>query len=122
MIGRPLVCSHMDAMVVYDDCACLPEWPGVPVADDEGRIISEALGDKSAILLAHHGVVMLGKSVEEATYLAYHVELAARMQLDAEAAGQIRDVEPAHGLEARRFLRQDAIAGASFDHLARRHG
>ena len=25
--------------------AHLPEWPGVPVADDEGRIISGALGD-----------------------------------------------------------------------------
>lgn len=122
MIDRPLRCSHMDTMVLYDDCAWLPEWPGVPVADEEGRIISEALGDRSAILLAHHGIVTVGKSVEEATYLAYYLELAARMQLDAEAAGEIRDVEPAHGLEARRFLRQDAIVGASFDHLARRHG
>ena len=122
MIGRPLLCSHMDAMVLYDDCAWLPEWPGVPVADEEGRIISQALGDKSAILLAHHGLLTVGGSVEEATYLAYYFELAARMQLDAEAAGRIRDVEPAHGLAARRFLRQDAIVGASFDHLARRHG
>ncbi len=122
MIGRPLLCSHMDAMVLYDDCAWLPEWPGVPVADEEGRIISQALGDKSAILLAHHGLLTVGGSVEEATYLAYYFELAARMQLDAESAGRILDVEPAHGLAARRFLRQDAIVGASFDHLARRHG
>lgn len=121
-IGRPLVCAHMDAMPLYDDCAWLPEWPGVPVADEEGRIISEALGGKSAILLAHHGLLTVGKSVEEATYLAYWFELAARMQLDAEAAGPLRSVEPAHGLEARRFLRQDAVVGASFDHLARRNG
>ena len=121
-IGRPLVCSHMDAMPLYDDCAWLPEWPGVPVADEEGRIISEALGGKSAILLAHHGLLTVGKSVEEATYLAYYFELAARMQLDAEAAGSLRSVPEVHGLEARRFLRQDAIVGASFDHLARRDG
>ena len=122
MIGRPLVCSHMDAMMLYEDCAWLPEWPGVPVADEEGRIISEALGDKSAILLAHHGLLTVGKSVEEATYLAYNFELAARLQLDAEAAGTVLNIEPAHGLEARRFLRQDAIVGATFDRLARRYG
>ncbi len=121
-IGRPLVCAHMDAMPLYDDCAWLPEWPGVPVADEEGRIISEALGGKSAILLAHHGLLTVGKSVEEATYLAYYFELAARMQLDAEAAGTLRSVPEAHGLEARRFLRQDTIVNASFDHLARRDG
>ena len=122
MIGRPLVCSHMDAMPLYDDCAWLPEWPGVPVADEEGRIIAAALGDRSAILLAHHGLLTVGRSVEEATYLAYWFERAARLQLDAEAAGRIRPVPDAHGREARRFLRQDAIVGASFDHLARRHG
>ncbi len=122
MIGRPLVCSHMDAMMLYEDCAWLPEWPGVPVADEEGRIISEALGDRSAILLAHHGLLTVGKSVEEATYLAYNFELAARLQLDAEAAGTVLSIEPAHGLEARRFLRQGAIVGATFDRLARRYG
>jgi len=121
-IGRPLVCAHMDAMPLYGDCAWLPEWPGVPVADEEGRIISGALGGKSAILLAHHGLLTVGKSVEEATYLAYYFELAARMQLDAEAAGTLRSVDQAHGLEARRFLRQDAVVNASFDHLARRDG
>ena len=120
MLDRPLRCANMDAMMLYDDCAWLREWPGVPVADEEGRIISEALGDKSAILLAHHGLLTVGRSVEEATYLAYNFELAARMQLEAEAAGEIRDVDPGHGLEARRFLRQESIVNASFERLARR--
>ena len=44
------------------------------------------------------------------------------MQFDAESVGPVLSVEPAHGLEARRFLRRDAIVGASFDRLARRHG
>jgi len=122
MIARPLVCSHMDSMMLYDDCAWLPQWPGVPVADDEGRIISAALGDKKSILLAHHGLLTTGTSVEEATYLAYFFEQAARMQLDAEAAGAIRPIDPAHGHDARRFLMQEAIVGATFDYLARRFG
>ena len=121
MLDRPLRCANMDAMMLYEDCAWLRDWPGVPVADEEGRIISGALGAKSAILLAHHGLLALGGSVEEATYLAYNFELAAQVQLQAEAAGTIRDVEPGHGLEARRFLRQKSIVDASFERLARRY-
>ena len=63
------------------------EWPGVPVADDEGRIISGALGKEKTILLANHGLLAAGASVEEATYLAVFFERAARMQLRAMAAG-----------------------------------
>src|SRR5262249_41102635 len=38
MIGRPLVLAHMDTAMLYEDVAFLPEWPGVPVADEEDRI------------------------------------------------------------------------------------
>ena len=55
LVGEPLVAAHMDTTMFFDDCAHLPEWPGVPIGDEEGRIILEALGDKRAILLAHHG-------------------------------------------------------------------
>jgi len=120
MTGRPLVVAHMDAMMLYDDCAWLPDWPGVPVADEEGRIISAALGDKQAILLAHHGLLTLGATVEEACYLAYFMERAARLQLDAEALGPIPAVDPAAGHAARGFLRKPEIVGATFDYLARR--
>ena len=42
--------------------AHLPDWPGVPVADDEGRIISGALGSAKTILLANHGLLAAGSS------------------------------------------------------------
>ena len=46
MTGQRLKAAHMDTAMFYDYCAYLAEWPGVPFSDDEGRIISEALGDK----------------------------------------------------------------------------
>ncbi len=120
MIGRPLVVSHMDTAMLYDDVAFLPEWPGVPVADDEGRMISEALGGKRAILLAHHGILAAGRDIAEATYLAVAMELAARLQLDAEAAGAIRPIRPELGRQARDFMRKPAIVGATFAWWARK--
>ena len=40
-IDVPLAIAHMDTTLFQDDCAWLPEWPGTPIGDDEGRIISD---------------------------------------------------------------------------------
>ena len=110
---------HMDSAMLHGT-AHLPEWPGVPVADDEGRIISGALGDAKTILLANHGLLATGGSVEEATYLAVFFERAARMQLRAMAAGGFKEVKPELALEAREFLLQPAIVRGTFAYWARR--
>src|SRR3954469_8903345 len=82
---------HMDSAMLHGT-AHLPEWPGVPVADDEGRIISAALGNAKSILLANHGLLTAGISIEETAYLAVFFERAARMQLRAMAAGGYKEV------------------------------
>lgn len=112
---------HMDSAMLHG-AAHLPEWPGVPVADDEGRIISGALGRAKSILLANHGLLTTGNSVEEATYLAVFFERAARMQLRAMAAGGYKEVKPALAEEARDFLLQPSIVRGTFAYWARRCG
>jgi L-fuculose-phosphate aldolase len=120
MLGRPLVVSHMDAAPLYEDCAFLAKWPGVPVADEEGRIISEALGDSRAILLAHHGMLTVGRDIAEALYVALALERAAEMQLRAESVGPIVPIDPALATEAHDFLLQESIVSLTFDTLVRR--
>ena len=120
MIGQPLTVSHMDTAMFHDDCAFLAEWPGVPFADEEGRIISEAIGDKRSILLAHHGYVTTGASVEEATYLAVFLERAARMQLLAQSAGTVKAIRPKLAQEAHDFLLKPAVVYTTFEAWARR--
>ena len=119
--GKPLRVIHMDSAMLHG-CAHLPEWPGVPVADDEGRIISGALGGAKTILLANHGLLAAGSSVEEATYLAVFLERAARMQLRAMAAGGFREVKPELAAEACAFLLQPSIVRATFAYWSRRCG
>lgn len=117
--GKPLKTIHMDSAMLHGT-AHLPEWPGVPVADDEGRIISAALGGAKTILLANHGLLAAGASVEESAYLAVFFERAARMQVRAMAAGGFKDVKPELAAEARDFLLQDSIVRATFAYWARR--
>ena len=117
--GKPLKTIHMDSAMLHGT-AHLPEWPGVPVADDEGRIISAALGSAKTILLANHGLLTTGNSIEEATYLAVFFERAARMQVRAMAAGGYQEVKPELAEEARAFLLQPSIVRGTFAYWARR--
>jgi L-fuculose-phosphate aldolase len=119
--GKPLKTIHMDSAMLHGT-AHLPDWPGVPVADDEGRIISGALGSAKTILLANHGLLAAGASVEEATYLAVFFERAARMQLMAMAAGGFKEVKPELAEEARDFLLQPSIVRGTFAYWSRRCG
>ena len=117
--SSPLKTIHMDSAMLHGT-AHLAEWPGVPLADAEGRIISAALGEAKTILLANHGLLAAGASIEEATYLAVFFERAARMQLRAMAAGGYREVDPRLAEEARAFLLQPQIVRPTFAYWARR--
>lgn len=116
--GAPLKTIHMDSAMLHGS-AHLADWPGVPVADDEGRIISAALGSAKTLLLANHGLLATGSTVEEASYLAVFFERAARMQLRAMAAGGFKEVKPELAEEARAFLLQPSIVNGTFSYWAR---
>lgn len=122
MIEEPLVVAHMDQTPFFDDCAFLKEWPGLPIADDEGEVISAALGSKRSILLAHHGLLTACTSIEESTYMAVLLEQAAKRQLMAAAAGTIRPVADDLARESHDFLLKPSIVNATFAMYARRVG
>ena len=120
LVGKPLVAAHMDTAMFYEDCAFLAEWPGPPIGDEEGRIIHEALGDKRAILLAHHGQLVAAETIEEAAVLAVFIERAARMQVLAESIGTIKPIEPAIAREAHDYRLKPRAVAATFHYFARR--
>ncbi len=120
MLEVPLQISHMDNCVLYDDVAFLPKWPGVPVGNDEGELIAAALGNKRALLLAHHGLLVACSSIEEACLLALAFERAARMQLLATSVGNIQPIDPVLGREAHDWILRAQRNAAAFAYYARR--
>lgn len=120
MLEQPLVVSHMDNCVLYDDVAFVGNWPGVPVGNEEGELISGALGKKRALMLSHHGLLVAGTTVEEACVLAIAFERAARMQLMAMAAGDIKPIDPALGQEAHDWILRPKRNTIAFEYYARR--
>ena len=115
MTGKELVVAHMDVAMFYKDCAYLPDWPGVPLADEEGRIISKALGDNHSLLLASHGILTTGKNIETATVLAMQFERASRLQLLAESVGTIKPIEDKQAQEAHDFQLSDGVVKGNFN-------
>ncbi|PZX34198.1 Aldolase [Cupriavidus phytorum] len=120
MTGTRLRMAHMDATPFADDCGFLAEWPGLPIADSEGEIIATALGKNRSVLLAHHGFLCATGSIEESAYLSMLIENAAQLQLMAESAGSITELDPDLARESHDFLLRPEIVQASFAMFARR--
>jgi L-fuculose-phosphate aldolase len=120
MIGEELAVAHMDHTMFFGDCAYLPEWPGVPIGDEEGEIISAALGSKRAILLAHHGQLVACANAEEAAVMAVFMERAAKLQILARAIGPIKPIRPELAKEAHDYRLKPKAVGATFHYFARR--
>jgi len=120
MIGEELAVAHMDATPFFEDCAYLSEWPGLPIGDDEGDIIATHLKKKRSILLAHHGLLTAGATIEEAAVMALWLEQAADIQLRARAIGPILPILPERAKESHDFLVKPEITALTFAYFARR--
>jgi ribulose-5-phosphate 4-epimerase/fuculose-1-phosphate aldolase len=76
-----------DACVFYGDHALYDDYTG-PVLDlEEGKRIAHTLGDMKAVILANHGLLTVGHTVDEAAWWFITMERSCEAQLLAEAAG-----------------------------------
>lgn len=119
MLKVPLIISQMDTCGLYKDCAFVSDWPGVPVGNEEGILISKALGNKRAVFLAHHGQLVTGRTIEEACNLAILIERAAKLQLLAMAAGEIKPLPAELAQEAHDWVSTDKRNKVNFAYYAR---
>jgi ribulose-5-phosphate 4-epimerase/fuculose-1-phosphate aldolase len=76
-----------DACAFFEDHALFGDYTGVVLAEDEGRRIAQALAGHKAVILANHGLLTVGGSVEEAAWWFIAMDRCCQAQLLAEAAG-----------------------------------
>lgn len=84
-LGRRLDPISQDACAFYEDQGLLEDFTGVVLEDEEGDRIAEALGGHKAVILRNHGVVTVGRSVDEAAWWFITMESCCHAQLLAEA-------------------------------------
>ena len=85
-LGCKLAPLTQDACAFYGDHAVYEDFGGVVVELDEGARIAAALGPHKAAILANHGLITVGKTVDEAVWWFITMERSCQVQLIAEAA------------------------------------
>jgi len=85
--GKPLDMIQQDICDLYRVLAVDTEYAGLVTAEEEGRQIARALGPKSkAAMLINHGLITVGSTVDEASFLFGLLDRSCEMQLKVEAA------------------------------------
>ena len=93
-LGCPLAPLTQDACAFYEDHAVYEDFGGVVVELDEGARIARALGDHKAAILANHGLITVGRTVDEAIWWFITMERSCQVQMLAEAAAARSGVAP----------------------------
>ena len=87
-LRRPLDPLTQDSCAFYGDHALFDDFTGVVLDHEEGKRIAHALGGCKAAILANHGLLTVGHSVDEAAWWFITMERTCQAQLLAEAAGK----------------------------------
>ena len=85
-LGRTLEPITQDACAFYNDHAVYDAFGGVVVDLDEGERIAAAIGQKKAAILSNHGLITVGKTVDEAVWWFITMERSCQVQLLAQSA------------------------------------
>jgi ribulose-5-phosphate 4-epimerase/fuculose-1-phosphate aldolase len=85
--GRRLDPITQDSCAFYDDHEVFDDFTGVVLDTEEGKRIAHALGGRKAVILRNHGLLTVGRTVDEAAWWFIALERSCQVQLLAEAAG-----------------------------------
>ncbi|HEX3796817.1 MAG TPA: class II aldolase/adducin family protein [Acidimicrobiales bacterium] len=86
-LRRSLDPLTQDACAFYGDHALFDDFTGAVFDLEEGKRIAHALGGNKAAILANHGLLTVGRTVDAAAWWFITMERTCQAQLLAEAAG-----------------------------------
>lgn len=93
-LGIPLAPLTQDACAFYDDHIVHDTYEGVVFGADEGRAIASALGARKAAILANHGHLTVGATVESAVWWFITMERSMQAEILARSVGEPSALAP----------------------------
>jgi ribulose-5-phosphate 4-epimerase/fuculose-1-phosphate aldolase len=93
-LSRPLAPLTNEGCFFFEDHVVHDEPTGVTVEEVKAKAIARGLGPHRAAVLRNHGIVTVGRTVDEAAWWFIAFEQACRIQFLAESAGDPRPAAP----------------------------
>ena len=94
-LHRPLRPITQDACIFFEDHGVYDGYGGVANDVEEGKRIATAVGGSKAAILANHGLITVGQSVDEAVFWFVSMERSCQAELLAMAAGDPQPIDDA---------------------------
>lgn len=91
--GRLQLLTH-DAVLFHDGLGWFEETAELVMSPEMGRAVARALGERRAVILRNHGVLVVGKDVPWAVFAAVTLERALQLQVIAASLGPLRPMSP----------------------------
>ena len=88
---------HNQITIEFEGRVALHDYEGIAADDNlsERERLVRDLGEKPCMILRHHGLLSVGRTVAEAFYWMWYLEQSCRIQLAAQSAGQPLALPPA---------------------------
>ena len=100
-LGRLLDPLTQDSCAFYEDHALFDDYTGVVYETSEGERIAQTLGNRKAVILRNHGLLTVGRTIDEAVWWFITMDRSCQAQLLAEAAGTPIKIAHEHAVTAR---------------------
>jgi ribulose-5-phosphate 4-epimerase/fuculose-1-phosphate aldolase len=109
-MGRLPEITHQAACMFDGALALVDEYEGQILDTDAADWLADRVGDADGVLLVSHGALVIGASVEEATYRSVTFDRMCRLTADALTIGlPTREIAPEHRDDLRAAFRTHAL-------------
>ncbi|KAK7679934.1 hypothetical protein QCA50_017094 [Cerrena zonata] len=85
-LGLPLDMINQDVCIFYKNHSVFTDFGGVAFDPNEGIAIAKSIGNGKGAILQNHGIITVGKTVDETAFLYMLMENSCRCQILANSA------------------------------------
>jgi L-fuculose-phosphate aldolase len=122
-LGKPLQAIGLPGAAFSEGLPVFSQTNLLINTPELGEAMASTMGEHNAMLLQNHGVVVAGRSMDEAIYLAMALESACTMQLMAEWAGGAKVLGKVEEVRAlKKHMLRESMFKRTFNYLVRKAG